>query len=190
VTAPGHPVCALKAHGMQSPEMASAAKPSSQPRTESCVVATTALRSVDREVVGRNLVNGKIAPKSILIEVADPIPQRGRRNPRMRHGECPGMLPGFVPLACNRRIPWEQGRAVRFKLGLYGPTNRHGEGDLMTWRKSDWLIVLGGRESRPHGEAASGRGDVRRKHGLHSTGGFGLLCNEKNRQPWKQNSNE
>src|SRR5712692_5012257 len=110
--------CALKAHGMQSSEMATAAKLSSQPRTESCVVATMALRSVDREVVGRNPVNGKIAPKSILIEVADSIPQRGRRNPRMRHGECPEMLPGFVPLACNRRISWEQGRAVRFKRSL------------------------------------------------------------------------
>jgi hypothetical protein len=60
----------------------------------------------------------------------------------------------------------------------------------MTWRQSDWLIVLGGRESRLHGEAASGRGVVRRKHGLHTTGEFGLLCNEKNRQPWEQDSNE
>jgi hypothetical protein len=60
----------------------------------------------------------------------------------------------------------------------------------MTWRQSDWLIVLGGRESRLHGEAASGRGVVRRIHGLHTTGGFGLLCNEKNRQPWKRDSNE
>jgi hypothetical protein len=63
-------------------------------------------------------VNGKIAPKSILIEVADPISRRGRQNPRLRHGECPGMLPGFVPLACNRRISWEQGRAVRFEHDL------------------------------------------------------------------------
>ena len=38
VTVPGDPVCALKAHGIPSPEMATAAKPSSQPRTESCVV--------------------------------------------------------------------------------------------------------------------------------------------------------
>jgi hypothetical protein len=68
--------------------------------------------------------------------------------------------------------------------------SRQGEGDLMTWRQSDWLIVLGGRESRLHGEAASGRGVVRRIHGLHTTGGFGLLCNEKNRQPWKRDSNE
>ena len=31
--------CALKAHGVQLPEMVTAAKPSSQPRTESCVVS-------------------------------------------------------------------------------------------------------------------------------------------------------
>jgi len=52
-----------------------------------------------------------IAPKSIVVEVADPIPQRGRRNPRMRHGECNGVLPGFVPLACSRRVSCEQGRS-------------------------------------------------------------------------------
>src|ERR1035441_4697550 len=31
--------CALEAHGIQSPEMGTAAKPSSQPRTESCVMS-------------------------------------------------------------------------------------------------------------------------------------------------------
>jgi len=31
--------CALKAQGIQSPEMEAAAKPSSQPRTKSCVVS-------------------------------------------------------------------------------------------------------------------------------------------------------
>ena len=55
--------CALKAHGIQLPEMATAAKPSSQPRTESCVVAPTALRSVDREVVGRNVRERKDNPE-------------------------------------------------------------------------------------------------------------------------------
>jgi hypothetical protein len=30
--------CALKARGIQSPEMEAAAKPSSQPRTKSCVM--------------------------------------------------------------------------------------------------------------------------------------------------------
>jgi hypothetical protein len=54
----------------------------------------------------------------------------------------------------------------------------------MTWRKSDWLIVLRGRENRLHGEAASGSRIVRGTHGLHARGGYGLLCKEKNRQPW------
>jgi hypothetical protein len=31
--------CALQAHGIESPEMVTAAKPSQQPRTESCVVS-------------------------------------------------------------------------------------------------------------------------------------------------------
>jgi hypothetical protein len=31
--------CALQAHGSQSPEMATAVKPSRQPRTKSCVVS-------------------------------------------------------------------------------------------------------------------------------------------------------
>src|SRR6516165_2680424 len=39
----------------------------------------------DREVVGRNKVNGKIAPKSNVIGVADPVAQRGRRNRRLRN---------------------------------------------------------------------------------------------------------
>ena len=63
-------------------------------------------------------MNGKIAPKSIVIEVADLILQRGRQKLRMRHGECTELLPGFVPLACNQRTTWEQGRSVRFKPGL------------------------------------------------------------------------
>jgi hypothetical protein len=31
--------CALKTHGVQSPEMETAAKPSPQPRTKSCVMS-------------------------------------------------------------------------------------------------------------------------------------------------------
>jgi len=55
--------CALEAHGIQSSEMTTAAKLSSQPRTESCVVAPTALRSVDREVAGRNTCERKDSPE-------------------------------------------------------------------------------------------------------------------------------
>jgi len=46
-------------------------------------------------------VNGNIAPKSIVIGVADPIPQRGRRNCSPRQRERPAVLPGFLPPACN-----------------------------------------------------------------------------------------
>ena len=63
-------------------------------------------------------VNGKIAPKSIVVEVADLIPLRGRQKLRMRYGECTELLPGFVPLACSQRVSWEQGRSVRLKPDL------------------------------------------------------------------------
>ena len=76
------------------------------------------MRSVDREVAGQNAVNGKIAPKSIVVEAADLIPVEGRQKFSMRYGKCAELLPGFVPLACNRRISWEQGRSVRLKPDL------------------------------------------------------------------------
>jgi hypothetical protein len=66
----------------------------------------------------RTAVNGKITPKSIVIEVADLIPRGGRQKLSARFGECAELLPGFVPLACNQRVPWEQGRSVRLKPGL------------------------------------------------------------------------
>jgi hypothetical protein len=53
----------------------------------------------------------------------------------------------------------------------------------MVCRKSDWLIVLRGRESRPHGEAASKGWAVRGRHGLHAKGGHGPLSKERNHQP-------
>ena len=102
-------------------------------------------------------MNGEIAPKSIVVEVADLIPLGGRQNFRARYGERPEMLPGFVPPACNpkdsmgtREIRRVQAKACRARQA------DKGENGPMTWRKSDWLIVLRGRESRLHGEAASG----------------------------------
>jgi len=106
----------LKAHGVQFPEMETAAKPSSQPRTESCVMSGNGHCEAEtgRMQAGTS-VNGKIAPKSIVVEVADPIPLRGRQKLWIRHGKRPEMLPGFVPPACGQRISWEQGRSVGFK---------------------------------------------------------------------------
>ena len=98
--------------------MEAAAKLSSQPRTKSCVVSGNGHCEATGRLQAGTAVNGKIAPKSIVIEAADLIPLWGRQKFRMRYGECSELLPGFVPLACNRRIPWEQGRSVRLKPGL------------------------------------------------------------------------
>ena len=56
--------CALKAHEVQWSEMATLAKPSQQPGTESCVgVRRRSLRSVDRETVGRNESERRASPE-------------------------------------------------------------------------------------------------------------------------------
>jgi hypothetical protein len=68
----------LKAHEVQSPEMAAAAKPSSQPRTESCVVASPALRSVDREIVGRNISERQSSPEIDRDRSSRPYPPTGK----------------------------------------------------------------------------------------------------------------
>jgi hypothetical protein len=106
----------LKAHGVQFPEMETAAKPSSQPRTESCVMSGNGHCEAETgRLQAGTSVNDKIAPKSIEMEVADLIPQKGRQEHGMRYGKYPVMLPGFVPPACSQRNLWEQGRSDGFK---------------------------------------------------------------------------
>jgi hypothetical protein len=58
--------------------MATAAKLSSQPRTESCVVASTALRSVDREVVGRNISEREDSPEIERVRSSRPYRSEGK----------------------------------------------------------------------------------------------------------------
>ena len=70
--------CALKALEVQLPEMATAAKLSRQPRTESCVVAGTALRSVDREIVGRNISEREDNPEIDRDRSSRPYPSMGK----------------------------------------------------------------------------------------------------------------
>jgi hypothetical protein len=81
-------------------------------------------------------VNGKIAPKSNVIGVADPVAQRGRRKLRPRQSEWPEVLPGFVPPACNQGDQREQGRSTRFNRKFVGPDKPEGEGGLTTEWKS------------------------------------------------------
>jgi len=55
--------------------METAAKPSSQPRTKSCVMSGNGHCEAETgRLQAGTTVNGKIAPKSIVVEVADPIP--------------------------------------------------------------------------------------------------------------------
>jgi hypothetical protein len=56
-------------------------------------------------------------------------------------------------LHADARAFAEEEDLVREELGF---RELGGENGPMIWWKSDWLIVLRGRESRPHGEAASG----------------------------------
>jgi hypothetical protein len=68
----------LKALEVQLPEMVTAAKLSRQPRTESCVVASTALRSVDREIVGRNISEREDNPEIDRDRSSRPYPSKGK----------------------------------------------------------------------------------------------------------------
>src|SRR5712692_516760 len=69
----------MKAHGVHFLEMETAAKPSSQPRTKSCVMSGTGHCEAETgRLQAGTSVNGKIAPKSIVMEVADLIPLTGK----------------------------------------------------------------------------------------------------------------
>ncbi len=50
-------------------------------------------------------------------------------------GEHSGMLPGFLPPACNQRDACEQGRSIRFKRRFVGPDKPQGEeGRTTEWK--------------------------------------------------------
>jgi len=132
-------------------------------------------------------VNGNIAPKSIVIGVADPIPQRGRRNCSPRQRERPAVLPGFLPPACNPRDRREQGRSIRFKRQLVGPAKP------MRWEGPDDRMEVILTDSTPRtGEPATWGSGQRWLDCSWATwapynGRHGLLFNEKISRPWKRN---
>src|SRR6516162_9810488 len=108
----------------------------------------------------------------------------------MRHGECSGVLPGFVPLACCRRVSCEQGRSVRVKRKLVGSDKpvRRGRSDALT------EVRLADSTRRPGEPATWGSGQRKLNCSwatwAPSNGRSGLLCKEKTHQPWKRDSNE
>jgi hypothetical protein len=103
-------------------------------------------------------VNGVLALKSIVVEVADLVPLGGRQKFKARYGEHLAVLPGFVPPACHQKVPCEQGRAVEFKRNLVGPAKPKrqersndpasvrlavstlGSGDPATWGSGQWAL--------------------------------------------------
>ena len=95
-------------------------------------------------------MNGVLAPKSIVVEVADLVPLGGRQKFKARYGEHLEMLPGFVPPACNQRISWEQGRSIRFRRKPVGPDKLARRG------RSDGLVEVRLADSTPRsGEPAT-----------------------------------
>jgi hypothetical protein len=135
-------------------------------------------------------VNGKLAPKSIVVGAADPIPLGGRQNPKARHGERPEMLPGFVPLACNQGVPCEQGRTVGFKRKLVGPAKpkrRERPDDQTEVRLADSTLRSGEPTTRGSGQRML---NCSKATWPPFKGRYGHLCKEMNRQPWKRDSNE
>src|SRR6266705_143150 len=108
----------------------------------------------------------------------------------MRDGKCPAVLPGFVPPACSRRVSCEQGRSVRFRRKPVGPDK-----PLRRGRSDDLAEVRLADTTLRSGEPATWGSGQRKLNCSTATwapfnGRSGLLCKEKTRQPWKQDSNE
>ena len=134
------------------------AKPSKQPYTESCVVnRRRLLRSVDREIAGRNKVKRINVPEIAHLRgsrLKFSVRKAAMNQPLSEADEIP---PGKVPTACNQvnilrtREVWPApaGRPVKSDK----PTQ--GKGDLKASQKSYWLIVLRDGESPLQGEAAN-----------------------------------
>lgn len=152
------------------------------PSLAGCPATGTAKRRQGGRQAGTQ-VNGQLAPKSIVVETADPIPLWGRQNRWVRCGECPEVFPGFVPPACRRGSACEQGRSTGFKLRLVGPDEPAKRGG------SDAPVEVRLADSTPRpGEPVTWGSGQRRW--MRFQGDMGstqredtaLLCKEKTRQ--------
>src|SRR5262249_31647742 len=76
--------CALQVRSTQPSEMTVVAKPSEQPRTESCVGGRRRpLRGVDREVAGRNVSKREHSPEIDRDRSSRPYPAQGKAEPQL-----------------------------------------------------------------------------------------------------------
>src|SRR3954453_15759316 len=92
------------------------------------------------------------AAKSNVIEVADPIPLRGRLHLGPAIWRV-GRDASGVRTASMQLKDWTGTREIR-PVQAKAPTSRQGKDGPTIGRKSDRLIVLGGRESRRKRPAA------------------------------------
>ena len=131
-------------------------------------------------------MNGVLAPKSIVVEVADLVPLGGRQKFKARNGEHLEMLPGFVPPACHQKVPCEQGRAAGFKRKLVGPAKpkrQERSNDPATVRLADSTPGSGEPATWGSGQRAM---DCSEATWSPCNGRHGHLCKEMNRRPWKR----
>lgn len=96
-----------EAHKIKRPEMVAPVKPSQQLGTEFCVAGGLSghrvgreqmLRSVNKEVVGRNASERNLAPKSNGCERADLISLWGRQNRSARYRQGQRGISGVLNL--------------------------------------------------------------------------------------------
>ena len=101
-------------------------------------------------------MDGKIAPKSHESKQLTLFPKREGRIPGCVKASALECFRGTYRRHAVKGFHANKGDPSGPSGGLKGPTSLQGKDDPMAGRKSDWLIVLGGRESRLQGEAASG----------------------------------
>jgi hypothetical protein len=66
-------------------------------------------------------VNGNMAPKSIVVGVADLVPLGGRQNPGRCHWRAFWDASGVLTAGMQAKDACEQGRSIRFKRKFVGP---------------------------------------------------------------------
>src|SRR6516162_3361091 len=135
--------------------MVTVAKPSWQPRTESCVVASRQLRSVDREVAGRNISERQDSPEIDRDRSSRPYPATGKAESqcaswRVHRGasgvRTAGMQPkGFMGTRESRQV---QAKLVRSDK----PTKQGGSDDLAAVRLADNTLRSGEPATRGSGQ--------------------------------------
>src|SRR6516162_6517453 len=98
------------------------------------------LRSVDREVVGRNTSEREDSPEIERDRSSRPYRSKGKAESLAAPTRAAWGAPGVRTATCNQRGQREQGRSIRFKRKLVGPAKpmrREGADDRVEVRLTD-----------------------------------------------------